>query len=160
MQRRSAQSRSVQCSADQRRTAQISAVQICADQCCVDQCRSVLCRSVQISAVQIGADQCSADQCSADQCSSVQRRLVQVVVALVVPNLRPVLALVGAVGFSTLGLLFPALVDLVVHWRSASALRVTKDVLIMLFWLVALLAGTYSALLEIMDTYFTEPQAA
>ncbi|XP_052129527.1 proton-coupled amino acid transporter-like protein pathetic [Frankliniella occidentalis] len=86
--------------------------------------------------------------------------LFTVVVALVVPNLRPVLALVGAVGFSTLGLLFPALVDLVVHWRSASALRVTKDVLIMLFWLVALLAGTYSALLEIMDTYFTEPQAA
>ncbi|KAK3909314.1 Proton-coupled amino acid transporter-like protein pathetic [Frankliniella fusca] len=86
--------------------------------------------------------------------------LVTVVVALVVPNLRPVLALVGAVGFSTLGLLLPALVDLAVHGAASSALRLTKDVLIVLFWLVALLAGTYSALLEIRDTYFAEPQAA
>ncbi|XP_034232724.1 proton-coupled amino acid transporter-like protein pathetic isoform X2 [Thrips palmi] len=84
--------------------------------------------------------------------------LFTVVVALVVPNLRPVLALVGAVGFSSLGLLFPATVDLVVSWPGASALRVAKNVLIVLFWLVALLSGTYSALLEIRDTYFTESQ--
>lgn len=83
-----------------------------------------------------------------------------VVVALVVPNLRPVLALVGAVGFSSLGLLFPALVDLVVAGPGASRARITKDVLIVLFWLVALLSGTYSALLEIKDTYFSEPQAS
>lgn len=84
--------------------------------------------------------------------------LFTVVVALVVPNLRPVLALVGAVGFSSLGLLFPALVDIVVAWDTASALRLAKNLLIIVFWLVALLSGTYSALLEIRDTYFGEPQ--
>lgn len=82
------------------------------------------------------------------------------VVALIVPNLRPVLALVGAVGFSSLGLLFPALVDMVITWRSASPLHMTKNVLIIVFWLVALLSGTYSAILEIRDTYFSPALAS
>ena len=86
--------------------------------------------------------------------------MVAVVVALVVPNLRPVLALVGAVGFSSLGLLFPALVDIVSTWREASALRLAKNILILVFWLVALLSGTYSAILEIKDTYFSPALAS
>ncbi|XP_063236029.1 proton-coupled amino acid transporter-like protein pathetic [Bacillus rossius redtenbacheri] len=77
-----------------------------------------------------------------------------VAVALAVPNLGPIISLVGAVCFSTLGLLCPAVIDTATHWeRGLGKWRwlLWKNVFIIVFSLIALFTGAYSAILEIIE---------
>ncbi|KAJ8897617.1 hypothetical protein PR048_002966 [Dryococelus australis] len=79
-----------------------------------------------------------------------------IVIAIAVPNLGPIISLVGAVCFSTLGLLCPAVIDTAANWEDGLGRWrwvLWKNGFIVLFALLALFTGAYTAILEIVDTY-------
>nr|CAD7431431.1 unnamed protein product [Timema monikensis] len=81
---------------------------------------------------------------------------ITVCVAIAVPNLGPIISLVGAVCYSTLGLLCPVVIDLVTNWEGGLGTWywvLWKDSFILLFWLAALLTGTYTSVLDIITMY-------
>lgn len=76
-----------------------------------------------------------------------------VAVAIAVPNLGPIISLVGALCFSTLGLLCPAVIETVTYWEDGIGWRLWKNVFVILFALLALVTGTYASILEIIHEY-------
>ncbi|XP_069692152.1 proton-coupled amino acid transporter-like protein CG1139 isoform X2 [Periplaneta americana] len=81
---------------------------------------------------------------------------ITVAVAAAVPNLGPIISLVGALCFSTLGLFCPAMIETITCWNTGLGRgnwRLWKNCLIMVFAVCALVAGSYVSILEIIDTY-------
>ncbi|KAL0267642.1 UNVERIFIED_CONTAM: hypothetical protein PYX00_009851 [Menopon gallinae] len=79
-----------------------------------------------------------------------------VILAAAVPNLGPIISLVGSVCFSVLGLLLPAVIDLVTRAElgyGAFKWIFVKDVIIMVIAIIALCAGTYTSFLDIIHAY-------
>jgi len=76
-----------------------------------------------------------------------------VAVAIAVPNLGPIISLVGAICFSTLGLLCPAVIENVTYWDHDLGWRLWKNVFVIICALIALVTGTYASILEIISEY-------
>ena len=82
-----------------------------------------------------------------------------IVVSLAVPNLGPIISLIGALFFSTLGLFIPAVVDTATHWVSegdagwTNVYLATKNGALVVISILSVVAGTYSSVLEIIDEY-------
>ncbi|KAJ8672368.1 hypothetical protein QAD02_003627 [Eretmocerus hayati] len=71
--------------------------------------------------------------------------------AIAIPNLGPFISLVGALCLSTLGLMFPPLIELVTVWERDNGLgcyywRLWKNLVIIGFGVLGLLTGTYTSL--------------
>ena len=81
---------------------------------------------------------------------------IPVAVAIAVPNLGPIISLVGALCFSTLGLFVPAVIENVTYWEYGLGWRLWKNIFVILFALLALVTGTYASILEIIDEYTEE----
>ncbi|XP_046672244.1 proton-coupled amino acid transporter-like protein pathetic isoform X1 [Homalodisca vitripennis] len=84
--------------------------------------------------------------------------LSAVVVACALPDLEPFVGLCGAICYSTLGLLFPSVIDLVTFWEDKEYMgpgrwKLYKNVFLMLMWLIALTAGTQASVAKIVETY-------
>ncbi|XP_060519999.1 proton-coupled amino acid transporter-like protein CG1139 isoform X2 [Cylas formicarius] len=79
-----------------------------------------------------------------------------VVVAIVVPDLGGFISLVGAVCLSMLGLIFPAIIDLVTFYEDPGLgsfnWRLYKNLALVLFGLVGFLTGTYVSIIEIIES--------
>lgn len=77
-----------------------------------------------------------------------------VVLAISIPNLGGFISLVGAVCLSMLGLIFPAVIDLVTFYEEPGLgrfnWRLWKNGFLILFGLVGFLTGSYSSLQEIL----------
>lgn len=82
--------------------------------------------------------------------------------AIAVPNLGPIISLVGAVFFALLGLLFPAVIEIATYfdgWEGGLGRYkwiLYKDIVIILFATLALVFGTYTSIIEIIDAYSTQ----
>lgn len=82
-----------------------------------------------------------------------------IVVALAVPNLGPIISLIGALFFSILGLFIPAVVDSATNWvEGGGACRTnvwlaSKNGLLITVSLLSVVAGTYSSVLDIIKAY-------
>lgn len=79
---------------------------------------------------------------------------ISVAIAVVVPQLDLLISFVGAVFFSTLGLLIPAIVEIVHCWNGNLGRfywRLIKDILIGLFSIVALVSGAYQSLNQMIN---------
>lgn len=78
--------------------------------------------------------------------------MIIVIIASAAPFLGLVISLVGALNISALAIVFPALADICVNWEDGKGgvLLVIKNVLIMLFGILGLLAGTYASLYGII----------
>lgn len=80
--------------------------------------------------------------------------LVSVVIAIAVPNLSPVLSLVGAVGFSSLGLLFPAIAETALNWNSRYfAYIMIKNTILVVIFVFAMISGSIISVQEIVEQY-------
>lgn len=80
--------------------------------------------------------------------------------AMALPNLEPFIGLVGSICFSTLGLLFPAILELVTfhddpHHMGVLRWRVAKNYLLATAWAIALVAGVQATLMQIVEIYWT-----
>lgn len=79
-----------------------------------------------------------------------------VFIAIAVPQIGPFVSLIGAVCLSTLGLVFPSIIEMVTYWdeRGLSAQwRFWKNVLLISFGVVGFVTGTYVSLLEMAEAY-------
>ncbi|XP_075213913.1 proton-coupled amino acid transporter-like protein pathetic isoform X2 [Lycorma delicatula] len=79
-----------------------------------------------------------------------------VLCAIAVPQLAPAISLIGAVGFSTLGLLIPALLDVIIISEEGIDLFdyiIWKNILIMLLSVFTLFSGSYVSVLDIVQQY-------
>lgn len=79
-----------------------------------------------------------------------------VTVAIAIPNLGPFISLVGAVCLSTLGLMFPSVIELVTVWDQENGLgacywKLWKNLAIISFGVLGFLTGTYVSIQEILD---------
>lgn len=76
-----------------------------------------------------------------------------VCMAITIPKLDFFISLVGALCLSTLGLMFPSIIELVTIWEQENGLgayywRFWKNVFIITFGVIGLLTGTYTSLCE------------
>lgn len=76
-----------------------------------------------------------------------------VVLAAVIPNLGPIISLVGAVSSSTLALIFPPLIEIITFWPHLGKRNwiLWKDIGIMLFGILGFIFGTYTSIAQIIN---------
>lgn len=82
--------------------------------------------------------------------------IVMAGVAVAVPNLEPFIGLVGAIFFSSLGLLVPCVVETVFLWPNELGMfkwKLVKNVIFGAFSIFALIAGSYVSIEEIIKMY-------
>ena len=81
-----------------------------------------------------------------------------VVIAIAVPNLGGFISLVGAVCLSMLGLVFPAIIELVTDWENPGLgpykYKLWKNLLLIMFGIVGFVLGSYVSILEIVEETF------
>ncbi|XP_049808308.1 proton-coupled amino acid transporter-like protein pathetic isoform X2 [Schistocerca nitens] len=81
--------------------------------------------------------------------------LCTVGVAAAVPNIGPFISLVGAVSLSTMGIIFPAIIELATFWDSPGLgtcyWHLWKNILIIMFGVLGFATGTWSSLREIIE---------
>jgi proton-coupled amino acid transporter len=82
---------------------------------------------------------------------------VTVAIAVAIPQLGPFISLVGAVCLSTLGLMFPAIIELVTYWDSPGMgsyyWRLWKNFFIILFGILGFVTGTITSIEEIIREF-------
>lgn len=91
----------------------------------------------------------------AEYCVRISLVIMTVCIAIAVPNLGPFISLVGAVCLSTLGLMFPSVIELVTVWESADGLgrfnwRLWKNIAIICFGVLGFVTGSYVSIQEIL----------
>lgn len=81
-----------------------------------------------------------------------------VLMAVAIPNLGPFISLIGAVCLSTLGLMFPAIIEMVTFWNEIEQVgfnnwnwRLYKNLLLVGFGIIGFLTGTYVSIEEITE---------
>lgn len=82
--------------------------------------------------------------------------IATVVLAIAVPTIGPFIALIGSLCFSILGLIVPALIEVVTFWENGMGQyqwRLWKNVLLCIFGVIALASGTYTSILDIIAEY-------
>lgn len=71
-------------------------------------------------------------------------------IAASVPNLEPIIGLVGSICFSTLGIFIPAVIETVLIWDNESTitkkLKLGKNIFLVFFSVFALVSGTMSSI--------------
>lgn len=76
-------------------------------------------------------------------------------IAIAIPMLGPFISLVGAVCLSTLGLMFPAIIEIVTFWDTPGGLgtynwKLYKNAAIISFGLLGFVTGTYVSVQDII----------
>lgn len=76
-------------------------------------------------------------------------------IAVAVPNLDPIISLVGAVFFSVLGILVPAVIETVYCWPALGKYNwiLIKNVILSLFAILALVTGSIVSVEQIIEEY-------
>lgn len=79
--------------------------------------------------------------------------LLTVLFAVLFPKLGPFLSLIGAFSLCLVGLIFPPIVDMLVHWKIESFLsfRSFRNLIILIFGIIGLITGTITSLREFAD---------
>lgn len=85
-------------------------------------------------------------------------QILTVIIAIIIPNLGPFITLTGAVCLSTLGLMFPAIIETITYWDRPGMgrfnWRLIKNGLLVIFGIIGFLTGTYVSIEEITETFF------
>lgn len=87
--------------------------------------------------------------------------IATVSLAVAVPTIGPFIALIGALCFSILGLVVPALIEIVTFWEHGlgpGRWRLWKNLVMIAFGFMALSFGTYTSIIDIIDEYTSKPQ--
>lgn len=82
--------------------------------------------------------------------------IVTVLLAVAVPTIEPFIGLIGAFCFSILGLLIPVFIETVTYWDvgfGAGNWVALKNVIICVIGLMALIFGSRSAIMAIVQLY-------
>lgn len=79
-------------------------------------------------------------------------------IGIAVPNLDPIISLVGAVFFSVLGILVPAIIETVYYWPNLGSGKwiLWKNIVLSLFAIFALVTGSIVSIQDIIKEYSGE----
>lgn len=82
-------------------------------------------------------------------------------ITVAVPNLDPIISLVGAVFLSVLGILVPAVIETVYFWPDLGTCKwiLIKNILLSIFAMFALVAGSIVSVQDIIKEYAGEHKA-
>lgn len=84
-------------------------------------------------------------------------QVLTVAIAVAIPQLGPFIGLIGAVCLSTLGLMFPSIIEIVTYYERPGWGRFNwvlwKNVLLICFGIIGFCTGTYVSIQEIIDEY-------
>lgn len=76
--------------------------------------------------------------------------------AIIVPNLGPFISLIGAVSLSTLGIMFPAIIETITYWNDPGLgclhWRLIKNFILLTFGVIGFISGSYVSIVEIIAT--------
>uniref|UniRef100_A0A1B6DLW5 Amino acid transporter transmembrane domain-containing protein n=1 Tax=Clastoptera arizonana TaxID=38151 RepID=A0A1B6DLW5_9HEMI len=81
---------------------------------------------------------------------------VAVLLAVAVPTIGPFLGLIGALCFSILGLIIPVFIEIVTFWDIGFGpcnWLIWKNILVLIFGVMALIFGSYTSILDIIEMY-------
>lgn len=80
------------------------------------------------------------------------------VLAILVPRIDLFISLIGAVASSTLAIIVPASIDILIFWPKAGypKKKLFKDIFIILFGIYIFVAGTYTSIHNIIDFFYKE----
>lgn len=80
--------------------------------------------------------------------------VLTVILAIIIPNLGGFISLVGAVCLSMLGLIFPAVIELVTYYENPGLgrynWRLWKNMFLIVFGIIGFVTGTYVSIEEII----------
>lgn len=81
-----------------------------------------------------------------------------VILAIAIPNLALFISLFGAFCLSSLGLAYPAIIEVATFWKtthgSKKVLLVIKAFILIFVGFAGLIIGTYTSIAEIIKTFF------
>lgn len=84
-------------------------------------------------------------------------QVLTVLIAVAVPQLGPFISLIGAVCLSTLGLMCPAIIELVVCWEEPGLgrfnWRLIVNMFLVSFGILGFVLGSYVSIVDIMHTF-------
>lgn len=76
-------------------------------------------------------------------------------IAVAIPQIGPFMSLIGAVCLSTLGLMFPSIIEMVTYWDRPGMgtynWRLWKNIFLIVFGIIGFLTGTYVSIIEIIN---------
>lgn len=79
-----------------------------------------------------------------------------VIIAVSVPNLGPFISLMGAVCLSTLGIVFPPIIETITYWdipgMGRFRWRLVTNGSLVIFGIIGFLSGTYVSIVAIITT--------
>ncbi|KAK9499308.1 hypothetical protein O3M35_002361 [Rhynocoris fuscipes] len=84
-----------------------------------------------------------------------------VALAVAVPQIGPFLGLIGALCFSLLGIVIPALIETVTYWEKGFGpfnWIAWKNLFLVIFGLLALTFGSYTSIVDIISEYTGQPE--
>lgn len=83
--------------------------------------------------------------------------ILTVAISIAIPTIGPFISLIGAVCLSTLGLIFPSLIEIVTFYERPGFGRfnwvLIKNILLICFGIVGFFTGTYVSIQEIIDEH-------
>ncbi|PSN47707.1 Proton-coupled amino acid transporter-like protein pathetic [Blattella germanica] len=88
--------------------------------------------------------------------------VLSVVLAVAVPTISPFISLIGALCFSILGLIMPAIIEVITFWDGGlgpGRWRLWKNVVVSIFGMMALCFGSYTSVLQIAALYTDSPKS-
>ena len=84
------------------------------------------------------------------------------ILALSIPNLDDLIALVGAVASSALAMIFPPLIHMLTYWKEKTRLPkpvwLAKDITIMIIGILGFFFGTFAAFHSIVNDFGHKPE--
>lgn len=87
-------------------------------------------------------------------------QILTVLIAALIPNLGPFITLIGAVCLSTLGLIFPSVIEIVTYWERPGMgrfnWRLWKNSALIIFGVIGFMTGTYVSIIEIIEAHHKE----
>ncbi|KAK7571977.1 hypothetical protein V9T40_014449 [Parthenolecanium corni] len=82
--------------------------------------------------------------------------ILSVIVAIAVPEISPFLTIIGALFFSALGIVFPAVIELLVFWDDGFGYcywKLVKTIFLIFFGVLAMIFGTHSGIKGVIKSY-------
>ncbi|XP_065341300.1 proton-coupled amino acid transporter-like protein pathetic [Cloeon dipterum] len=88
--------------------------------------------------------------------------LLTMAIAIAIPNLSALMGLIGAVCLSTVGLMFPAIVETVVFWQDWGwgNWKLVKNIVIFVFGITGFATGLYTSILDLIASFSGEEEKA
>jgi len=74
--------------------------------------------------------------------------LVVLGLSAVIPKLDLVISLVGSLGCSFLAIIFPTVLDVILHWETSSKLVFTKNCILIIIGVIGCVTGAYTTIIQ------------